>query len=231
MPKKSFERIFLKVAALHLAFHLLEIPLGIPLTKVLLMPILAAFFLQQTGPVRRIEQRWMLAAMAGSWLGDVLLIGGDRPGFFIAGLAAFLTAQLAYTVAFSLSPAHKKGLVLSKPWYALPVLALAGAVYFYLYPNLGGMSIPVSIYVLAISSMVLSAVNRLNSSGEKSGSWVLLGALSFLLSDALLAINKFVTPVPMAGFWVMLTYITAQYLIVKGCSEDFAPQPAAAQAA
>jgi uncharacterized membrane protein YhhN len=55
--------------------------------------------------------------------------------------------------------------------------------------------------------------------------------MSFLLSDALLAINKFVAPIPMAGFWVMLTYITAQYLIVKGCSKDFADQPAAAQAA
>ena len=231
MSKKSFERIFLQVAAGHLGFHLLEIPLGMVLTKVLLMPILVAFFLQQTGPVRRVEQRWMLAAMAGSWLGDVLLIGGDRPGFFIAGLAAFLIAQLAYTAAFSLSREQKKGLVVSKPWYALPVLALAGAVYFYLYPHLGAMSIPVSFYVLAISSMVLSAVNRLNRSGEKAGSWVLLGAMSFLLSDALLAINKFVAPIPMAGFWVMLTYITAQYLIVKGCSKDFADQRAAAQVA
>jgi uncharacterized membrane protein YhhN len=79
--------------------------------------------------------------------------------------------------------------------------------------------------------MVLSAVNRLNRSGEKAGSWVLLGAMSFLLSDALLAINKFVAPIPMAGLWVMLTYITAQYLIVKGCSKDFADQPAAAEVA
>lgn len=231
MIKKSFERIFLQVAAGHLGFHLLEIPLGIALTKVLLMPILVAFFLEQTGPVRRAEQRWMLVAMASSWLGDVLLIGGDRPGLFIAGLAAFLTAQLAYAATFSLSRERKKGLVISKPWYALPVLALAGAVYFYLYPNLGEMSIPVSIYVLAISSMVLSAVNRLNWAGEKSGLLVLLGALSFLLSDALLAVNKFVDPIPMAGVWIMLTYITAQYLIVKGCNTDFAPEPTVTQSA
>lgn len=231
MSKKPFERIFLQVAAGHLGFHLLEIPLGIALTKVLLMPILVAFFLQQTGAVRRAEQRWMLVAMASSWLGDVLLIGGDRPDLFIAGLAAFLTAQLAYAATFSLSRERKKGLVISKPWYALPVLALAGAVYFYLYPNLGEMSIPVSIYVLAISSMVLSAINRLNWAGEKSGLWVLLGALSFLLSDALLAVNKFVDPIPLAGVWIMLTYLTAQYLIVKGCSRDFAPEPVVGQAA
>jgi len=92
------------------------------------------------------------------------------------------------------------------------------------------MSIPVSIYVLAISSMVLSAVNRLQWAGEKSGPWVLMGALSFLLSDALLAVNKFVDPVPLAGLWIMLTYITAQYLIVKGCSKDFAVASAEASA-
>jgi uncharacterized membrane protein YhhN len=222
MTKISFEKRFSQVATLHLAFHLLEIPAGIMATKMLLLPLLIAFFLQKTGPVRRTEQRWMLVAMLASWLGDVLLLGGDQPGLFMAGLAAFLTAQLAYAVTFSLSREKQKGLVISKPWYALPVLALAGAVYFYLYPHLGEMSIPVSIYVLAISSMVLSAVNRLQWAGEKSGPWVLLGALSFLLSDALLAVNKFVDPVPLAGLWIMLTYITAQYLIVKGCSKDFA---------
>jgi len=92
MTKISFEKRFLQVAVAHLAFHLLEIPMGILVTKVLLLPLLIAFFLQKTGPVRRTEQRWMLVAMLASWLGDVLLLGGDQPGLFIAGLAAFLTA-------------------------------------------------------------------------------------------------------------------------------------------
>jgi len=225
MTRNSFERLFLQVSALHLAFHLLEIPLGITVTKVLLLPLLVAFFLQKTGPVRRTNQRWMLVALCCSWVGDVLLIGGARPGFFIAGLAAFLLAQLAYTATFLLTSKQDKGLISSKPWYPVPVLVLAGAVYFYLYSNLEELRVPVLIYILAICSMVLSAVNRLNWAGEKAGIWVLLGALSFLLSDALLAVNKFVDPIPLAGLWIMLTYITAQYLIVKGCSRDFAAEP------
>lgn len=226
MKKISFEKRFLQVASLHLAFHLLEIPMGIVATKILLLPLLVAFFLEKTRPVNRKEQRWVLLAMGFSWLGDVLLIGGDQPGLFIAGLATFLMAQLAYATTFSLNASGEKGLLSRKPWLALPVLALAGSVYAYLYPHLGEMRIPVSIYVLAIGSMVLAAMNRLAWADKKAGIWVLLGALSFLLSDALLAVNKFVAPIPLSGLWIMLTYIAAQYLIVKGCSKDFEGTPA-----
>jgi hypothetical protein len=37
-----------------------------------------------------------------------------------------------------------------------------------------------------------------------------------MISDSLLAINKFYQPISLAGVWVMSTYIAAIYLIVKG---------------
>jgi hypothetical protein len=51
------------------------------------------------------------------------------------------------------------------------------------------------------------------------------GALFFMLSDSLLAINKFYRPFPLAGFLIMLSYIVAQYLIVIGTKEEVIPQP------
>ena len=46
--------------------------------------------------------------------------------------------------------------------------------------------------------------------------WVLMGAISFVVSDGILAINKFAQPLPMAGFLIMLTYGVGQFLIVTG---------------
>jgi uncharacterized membrane protein YhhN len=43
-----------------------------------------------------------------------------------------------------------------------------------------------------------------------------VGSLLFLASDSMIAINKFTTEIPMAGFWIMISYILAQYLIMRG---------------
>ncbi|WP_341890481.1 lysoplasmalogenase family protein, partial [Variovorax sp. YR752] len=45
--------------------------------------------------------------------------------------------------------------------------------------------------------------------------WVAVGACFFMLSDALLAINRFVSPLPLASLWVLATYYAAQMLIVR----------------
>jgi uncharacterized membrane protein YhhN len=82
---------------------------------------------------------------------------------------------------------------------------------------LGDLKLPVTIYVGAISLMVLSALHFGNQ--QPGRLWLVLGASCFMLSDALLAINKFAAPIPLAGFWIMLTYGTAQYGLVRGFTE------------
>ena len=59
---------------------------------------------------------------------------------------------------------------------------------------------------------VLMAAQALGS-GQRM---VAAGALCFMLSDALLATNRFVQPLPLAQFWVLATYYVAQLLIVGG---------------
>ena len=50
--------------------------------------------------------------------------------------------------------------------------------------------------------------------GDSAARWVAVGACVFMLSDALIAVNKFLTPVPLVSFWILLTYYAAQLLIV-----------------
>jgi len=179
------------------------------ISKSLLLPTLLIW----TWPISA-KLPWLRLGIFASWVGDVLLLKGEEELFFMLGLGSFLIAQIAYGYTFLKTDNKEKGLLRQKPLYALPVLVLAVAIYVYLYPTLGEMLIPVSIYVCAISFMVLSAINRRGF--ERKGSTVLIIAVfSFMLSDALLAINKFVMPIPRASVWIMLTYIMAQYGIAQ----------------
>jgi len=203
------DKDFLLLALLHL-FALWLGKEGVAMvTKSVLLPILLIW----TWPITA-KLPWLRLGIFASWVGDVLLIKGEEELFFMLGLGAFLIAQIAYGYTFLKSDSNEKGLIRQKPWLALPVVALAVAIYVYLYPTLGEMLIPVSIYVCAISFMVLSAINRRGF--ERKGSTVLIIAVfSFMLSDTLLAVNKFVIEIPRASVWIMLTYIMAQYGIAQ----------------
>lgn len=217
MGKSVIERFFLLIALTHLLFLVQEWATATSITKTLLLPILLLFYVLHLSKPYTAFQKGIMLALGLSFLGDVLLIRGSEPLFFMMGLAAFLGAQLTYTRNFLRNQGVKPGLLRTKPWWAVPVLALGTGIYGYLFPGLGDMWLPVLVYVLAISAMVLAVVNRLPWSGPVAAGWLLAGALYFLLSDALLAINKFGAPFPLAGFGVMLTYILAQYALVKGC--------------
>ncbi len=74
------------------------------------------------------------------------------------------------------------------------------------------------VYAISLVGMSLAALNRKGRVGMIEYRWVFLGSLFFVLSDSMIALNKFYFEdgFPYAGFWIMLTYITAQYLIMRG---------------
>lgn len=161
------------------------------------------------GGVRRADAL-LLAALALSLAGDVFLM---LSGYFIPGLVAFLLAHLAYIALFRL------GL----PWFPsrlalAATLGLGVAMYSILW--LGGLPAglraPVAAYVLVIALMAAQAIGRAGMHRDSAALAVALGAGFFMLSDSLLATNKFVSPVPMSQVWVLGTYYTAQVLIVAG---------------
>jgi uncharacterized membrane protein YhhN len=155
-------------------------------------------------------RRWLLAALAGSLAGDVALM---FEGFFIPGLVAFLLAHLAYIRLFG------RGV----PWFAdrralAATLGVGGAMYAFLWT--GGLPaalrLPVAAYVVVIALMAAQAIGRARTLGGSPAWTVAAGAALFMVSDSLLAINRFVSPLPLAQLGVLSTYYAAQCLIVGG---------------
>ena len=91
------------------------------------------------------------------------------------------------------------------------VAGYCGSIGAWLAPRLGSLTIPVVIYICAITVMVVTAI--LVRSSEP---WVVWGAMLFLMSDSLLAIDKFKTPVPYRDYLVWATYYLGQYGIAIG---------------
>jgi uncharacterized membrane protein YhhN len=159
----------------------------------------------------------LLIGLFLSWIGDVLLIfQGANELFFIGGLVAFLTAHLFYISIFS-QAINKQHFRFSFTTLLFPVYA--GLLFWFLYPTLGEMKIPVIIYALVICTMGISAVLR-NDVSNKNYFIGVNGALLFIASDSVLAVNKFAQPLPYAGFLIMATYCAAQFLIVKAVTEE-----------
>jgi alkylglycerol monooxygenase len=155
-----------------------------------------------------LDKNQLLAALGFSIAADAWLM---FPGFFIQGLASFLIAHLFYIALF------KQGV----RWFpSKPVLAACltygAAMYAYLLPHLGaGLQIPVAAYVFIIALMGAQAIGRAVQLKTTSSKWVAAGSLLFMASDSLLAINKFVLPIPLSPLWILGTYFSAQLLIAK----------------
>ncbi len=78
------------------------------------------------------------------------------------------------------------------------------------------MKIPVTVYGLVISTMLLFALHVASIKNREAAKWLLTGAILFVISDSVLAINKFYYPFEYSGVLIMLTYGMAQWFIVKG---------------
>lgn len=145
------------------------------------------------------------------------------PGLFIPGLIAFLLAHLCYIALFRQDA----------PWFAskpalAATLAAACAMYALLFPTLDPiLKVAVACYATVIALMAAQAIGRATVLRDRAATGVAIGATFFMLSDSLLAINKFATPLPMAQFWVLATYYVAQVLIARNAGADTAVSAAA----
>jgi uncharacterized membrane protein YhhN len=153
---------------------------------------------------------WLLAALLASLAGDVALM---LEGLFIPGLVAFLLAHIAYTQRFR---QDTPWLPRRRVWAGVSAIgALAYAVLWFggLPP---GLRVPVAVYVLAITLMASQALGRAIVWRDGPSRMVAAGAVCFMVSDTLLAVNRFVTPLPASALWVLGSYGAAQCLMVMG---------------
>ena len=164
----------------------------------------------------------LIAALVFSLAGDVfLMLPGDQPVWglptFILGLGSFLVAHLFYIVLFRQGQAwfpSQRALLL--------VLGFGAAMYAIVWGGLGDpvLKVAVAAYVTVISLMAAQAIGRAITLSDSASRWVAAGACVFMVSDSLIAINKFVTPVALSSLWILVTYYAAQMLIVHHAREQ-----------
>ena len=205
--------IYTVVVALELLFIYLDQSQLRWLTKPLLMPLLMIGFYIATVKRNGIFFFLILTALLFSWGGDVLL---QMEGMFIPGLVSFLLAHVCYIIYLTKTGKSKQGLVQLKPIIVLPVLLYVLLFLWLLLPYLAALKIPVTVYGITIGTMLLLALNTKHKLQNKTTSLFITGALLFVISDSMLAVNLFAYKHVALSLAVMITYTAAQYSIVKG---------------
>lgn len=166
---------------------------------------------------------WFALGLVFSLAGDILLM---LPGnFFLPGLLAFLLAHVLYAIGFNLSITS-----ISLPILIIALLFFAGMQLYYRriersLREKGQEKLKMScvVYTTVISLMAISAMFTLANPAWNPlhAAIVTGGAILFVVSDSLLAWNKFVAPTPHAALSVMVTYHLGQLGIILGAALHF----------
>ncbi len=164
-------------------------------------------------------RRPLLAGLVLSLVGDVALLWPQQG--FLPGLVAFLLAHLAYLAAFTRGvPGVRLG---AWPLAVAGYAALAAVVLAVLWPGVPGpLRAPVVAYVLCLAAMAAQTASAWHHARQQADpptrrrlAGAAIGGALFLTSDALLATNRFHTPLPMSTLWILATYWSAQWLIAS----------------
>jgi uncharacterized membrane protein YhhN len=164
-------------------------------------------------PVSPLYRRWVAVGISFSLMGDVLLmLPGD---LFVPGLVAFLLGHLCFIAAF-LSDSR----FAARPFLLLSSLGYGAINLRLLWDSIGvPLRLPVIVYVIVLTSMGGQAMVRARTFSMmadpkvRNARLAAIGALMFMLSDSLLAWNRFHAAIPGATLWVLSTYYLAMWWI------------------
>lgn len=238
---------FAATSAAHLGALLTDTKALELVTKPALMPLLAAHVLSRRAPagqsrrsgVERLNTpagsppadewaahgaqpgqptRLLVPALLASAAGDALL-QVDNEAAFLAGMGSFAAAHVCYVTMFAQQGAltDRRRAALVSAAYATAWVVLIGR----LWPGLGPLQVPVAGYSLLLASTAVTSAGL----GLRAG----LGGGLFLLSDTLIATRLAGwRELPGHEFWIMSTYVAAQYLLATAALR--AEERAAAEA-
>jgi uncharacterized membrane protein YhhN len=213
----AFVLIFWLVVAADIVGIAMHISLLHYIAKPLLIPLLLGLPDASGSSGQVTGKKYIIAGLLFSWLGDVCLLFENRHQlFFILGLVCFLTTHILYIIYFLKIKSPAASLLKKQPLVALPVIAYGISLVWLLYPYLGELKMPVMVYATVICTMLICSMHVFLKVGPPANRYFLFGALLFVTSYSLLAINKFYQPFSYAGILIMLTYCAAQYFIVNG---------------
>ncbi|WP_020568016.1 lysoplasmalogenase [Neolewinella persica] len=174
-----------------------------PLTTVLI--ILLPMIFGRMAP----KAYWLLtvSGLLLCLIGDIFLLDSEN---FVFGLAAFLVAHVLFTISFVTLDKFKL--------YLTPLLLLLAfglSYYYFLYPELESLALPVFLYFLFIFVMCWQGVCLYLWKKTSAHRMIAVGVVLFLLSDSILALNKFIAPFDWSGVLVLSTYWAAVALIAN----------------
>lgn len=198
MKKKGLPILFFVVGSIYLVY----IPEGFGQLLLKLLPmclvITYAFLNGTTSPIRK----WILAGLLFCMVGDALILYS-----FVAGLAAFLIGHVLYTTGFlKVGKLSKRKTLLVIPIALYAIIIGREIVQSLLDGGNQSLAVPVIGYIAIISFMAWTAM----MTGNK---WAIIGSLLFVMSDSILAWNKFVYEIPLSHMLIMGTYYAAQFFI------------------
>jgi uncharacterized membrane protein YhhN len=154
----------------------------------------------------------IIAGLVCSTAGDIfLMLPTDQ---FILGLVSFLIAHLFYISAFTYGSKIRHA-----PWALIPFVIFGILIYVILFPYLGAMKLPVAAYILVILVMGWRAWERWSQTAERTALFAFIGAVLFIISDSILALNRFREPFAVARALNLSTYFAAQCLIALSISK------------
>lgn len=158
---------------------------------------------------------WVSGGMVCSLLGDVLLMLPED--LFVPGLVAFLCGHLCFLTAFLGDSRFA-----ARPLWLLASLGYGMVNLWLLWDSIAAsLRLPVIVYVVVLASMggqalVRARVFALRGDAQVGSAWrAAVGAMLFMLSDSLLAWNRFHGTIPLASLWVLSAYYLALWWIAR----------------
>ncbi len=173
-------------------------------TKPAVMIVLIAAALA-VDPLTSAARIWFLAALVASLAGDVFLM--VEPERFMAGLGSFLIAHLGYIAGFTAAGIDTAPAIATVAFSAIAVATIGLRIRKGAAAHDRRLGMPVTAYIVVISAFLVSAVGTTNVTAA-------IGAVLFYTSDSILGWNKFVAPIRLGRVATMVTYHSAQALLV-----------------
>lgn len=177
----------------------------LPIVSLWIFVLLTGFELKKSHRYKHL----ILVGLIFSCSGDILL----NYDLFEAGMAGFGLAQIFYISAFGFRPL--------RPWFALPLYGIGAAAVGLMFNNLPLIiKICLPIYGALLLTMCWRSLSRIDSAKNILRMACGLGSILFVISDSIIAFDKFYTPISNAQVGIMVTYYVAQFGIALSVIEQ-----------
>jgi uncharacterized membrane protein YhhN len=189
-------------------------------TKPLFMILLMIFQWKSLAGLPSLFSKLVQFGLFFSWIGDIALMFDEKVEIlFVVGLAAFLIAHLGYAYAFvkNVADSNQKFNLGNGIVMAIPFIAVTGSFFYYMKDGLPNeLFVPVLAYTIVISLMGITSAWRKGHVKARTYNWILIGAILFILSDMVIATNKFIVDFDYDAILNMTLYLSGQFMIAVG---------------